>query len=180
MSNGRFLVLICVVSFNKCNCWDYNTRNFEVIFQVTPRKFFTLVPRAGASSWCDIKNVAKLCLNHSWTRDNSEGLKLTGCTKGWSCLWSWWIWLHSCSTQNLELAALSAAEKDNAMVDACKILSPTQRLGWAAFYKALRVVCTLLIWEGQYCLHSLHNAMADAWKTPTACEHCVQPCTSRR
>ena len=116
----------------------------------------------------------------SWTEDNSKGLKLTECTKGWSCLWSWWIWLHSCSTQNLELAALSAAEKDNAMVDACKIFKQTQRFGWAAFYKELRVGYTVLIWEGQYCLHSLHNAMADAWKTPTACEHCVQPCTSRR
>ena len=147
---------------------------------MTPRKFFAPVTRAGASSWCDIKNVAKLCLNHSWTRDNSEGLKLTGCTKGWSCLWSWWIWPHSCSTQSLELAALSAAEKDNAMVDACKIFRQTQRFGWTAFYKELRVGYILLIWEGQYCLHSLRNAMADAWKTPTACEHCVQPCTSRR
>ena len=125
---------------------------------MTPRKFFAPVTRAGASSWCDIKNVAKLCLNHSWTRDNSEGLKLTGCTKGWSCLWSWWIWPHSCSTQSLELAALSAAEKDNAMVDACKIFRQTQRFGWTAFYKELRVGYILLIWEGQYCLHSLHNA----------------------
>ena len=62
----------------------------------------------------------------------------------------------------------------------CKILSPTRRFGWVAFYKELRVGYILLIWEGQYCRHSLHNAIPDAWKTPTACEHCVQPCTSRR